>query len=217
MKAKIVVLVLAAMLIMAGVEAQSAKDHTQKGMELYEKHEYTEALMHLNKAIEADPSFATAYFVRGNIKDNFDDRHGAMKDYNAAVDRNPKFADAFFARGNVKMKLQDFYGAIADYTSAIALNENYIDAYFNRGKAKQYLQAYEDAINDCTKIIQLNSKNVDAYYMRGLLRIEFGDVKNGCLDLSKAGELGDLKAYEAIREKCNQRTIDNNVAAGTNN
>lgn len=114
----------------------------------------------------------------------------------------------FFARGNVKMKLQDYYGAIADYSSAISINENYIEAYFNRGKAKQFLQAYEDAINDCTKIIQINPKNVDAYYLRGILRINFGDLKNGCLDLSKAGEMGDMKAYEAIKEKCNQQRVE---------
>jgi tetratricopeptide (TPR) repeat protein len=186
--------------------AQNAKEYTQKGRELYEKREYMEALLNLNKAIELDANYAPAYYLRANIKDNFDDRHGAMKDYNTAVDKNPKFADAFFSRGNIKMKLQDYYGAIADYSSAISINENYIEAYFNRGKAKQFLQAYEDAINDCTKIIQINPKNVDAYYMRGILRIDFGDVKNGCLDLSKAGELGDLKAYETIKEKCNQKT-----------
>ena len=64
------------------------------------------------------------------------------------------------------------------------------------------------SINDCTKIIQINAGNIDAYYMRGILRINFGDLKNGCLDLSKAGELGDHKAYEAIKEKCNQKTQD---------
>jgi len=189
--------------------AQTSKDLTQKGRELYEKREFTEALMNLNKAIDADPNYAPAYFLRGNIKDNFDDRHGAMKDYNMAIEKNPKFADAYFARGNVKMKLQDYYGAIADFTSCISLNENNIEAYFNRGKAKQFLQAYEDAINDCSKIIQLHPKNVDAYFMRGILRIEFGDMKNGCLDLSKAGELGDLKAYEMIKEKCNQKSQGN--------
>ena len=189
--------------------SQSAKDLTQKGRELYEKREFMEALLNLNKALEIDPNYAPAYFLRGNIKDNFDDRHGAMKDYNTAIEKNPKFADAFFARGNVKMKLQDYYGAIADFTSCISFNENNIEAYFNRGKAKQFLQAYEDAINDCTKIIQIHPKNVDAYFMRGVLRIEFGDVKNGCLDLSKAGELGDLKAYEMIKEKCNQKTAGN--------
>jgi tetratricopeptide (TPR) repeat protein len=186
--------------------AQSAKDYTQKGRDLYEKREFMEALLNLNKAIEVDPNYSQAYYVRGNIKDAFDDRHGAMKDYNHAVEKNTKFADAFFARGNVKMKLQDYYGAISDYTSAIGINENYIEAYFNRGKAKQFLQAYEDAINDCSKIIQLHPKNVDAFYMRGILRIDFGDLKNGCLDLSKAGELGDLKAYEMIKEKCNLKS-----------
>ena len=185
---------------------QSAKEFTQKGMELYEKHEFMEAILNLNKAIEVDAKYAQAYFVRGNIKSAFEDFHGAMKDYNSAVELNPKLSDSFFARGNTKMELQDYYGAIADYTSAIVINENYVEAYFNRGKAKQFLQAYEDAINDCSKIIQIKPKNADAYYMRGLLRIEFGDQKQGCLDLSKAGELGDQKAYDAIKEKCNQKS-----------
>jgi tetratricopeptide (TPR) repeat protein len=201
------VFLFAGLIFITGVAfAQGAKDYTQKGRELYEKNEFMEALLNVNKAIELDPNYAAAYYLRGNIKDNFDDRHGAMKDYNTAIEKNAKFPDALFARGNVKMKLQDYYGAIADYTSAITINENYIEAYFNRGKAKQFLLAYEDAINDCSKIIQINPKNVDAYYMRGILRITFGDVKNGCLDLSKAGELGDQKAYETIKEKCNQKT-----------
>jgi tetratricopeptide (TPR) repeat protein len=192
------------------VAAQTAKEYTQKGRELIEKREYMEAILNLNKAIETDPTYSSAYYLRGNLKESFEDQHGAMKDYNSAIERNPKYAEAFFARGNIKMKLQDYYGAIADYTSAITLNENYIDAYFKRSRAKQMLDAYEDAINDCTKIIQLHPKNHDAYYMRGILRIDFGDLKNGCLDLSKAGELGDLKAYETIKEKCNQKNGDGN-------
>ena len=184
---------------------QSAKEYTQRGRELLEKQEYVEALLNLNKAIELDAHYSAAYYLRGNIKENFEDRHGAMKDYNMAIENNSKFADALFARGNVKMKLQDYYGAIDDFTAVIAINENFVEAYFSRGRAKQFLQAYQDAINDCSKIIQINPKNSDAYSMRGILRIEFGDTINGCLDLSKAGELGDLNAYELIKEKCNQK------------
>ncbi len=200
--------------VMLYSQVQAPKDYTQKGRDFYERREYMEALINLNKAIEVDPNYSPAYFVRANIKDAFDDRHGAMKDYNMAIEKNVKFADAFFARGNVKMKLQDYYGAIDDYSEAIKINENYIDAYFNRGKAKQFLQAYEDAINDCSKIIQIHPKNVDAYYMRGILRLDFGDTKNGCLDLSKAGEMGDLKAYEVIKEKCNQNQKTAEVVDG---
>lgn len=198
-------LIIAFVLCAGMMNAQTAKEYTQKGRDLLEKQEYVEALLNLNKAIELDASYSPAYYLRGNIKDKFEDRHGAMKDYNMAIEKNSKFTDAFYARGNVKMALQDYYGAIDDYTAVIALNENYVEAYFSRGKAKQFLQAYQDAINDCTKIIQINPKSATAYSMRGILRIEFGDVKNGCLDLSKAGELGDLNAYDLIKEKCNSK------------
>jgi tetratricopeptide (TPR) repeat protein len=188
---------------------QNPKELTQRAIDFYEKRDYMEAIVYLNKAIELDPKYAQAYLVRGNIKSEFEDFHGAMKDYNQALEYNPKMSEAFFERGNAKMKLQDYYGAIADFSSTIALNENHIEAYFRRGKAKQFLQAYEDAINDCSKIISINPKNVDAWYMRGLLRIDFGDVVHGCLDLSKAGELGDVKAYETIKEKCNRKSDKN--------
>ncbi|GCC50542.1 tetratricopeptide repeat protein [Chryseotalea sanaruensis] len=192
-----------------GVLAQTSKEYTQKGRELIGKHDYMEAILNLNKAIELDAKNSSAFFLRATLKEKFEDLHGAMKDYNTAIEANPKSADAFFARGNVKMRLQDYYGAIEDFSAAIAVNENFVEAYFSRGKAKQLLMAYEDAINDVTKIIQINPKSVDAYYMRGILRIDFGDMKNGCLDLSKAGELGDLRAYEVIKEKCNTKVTGN--------
>jgi tetratricopeptide (TPR) repeat protein len=204
---KVIQSIVVAALVLSGINSfsQSAKESTQRGMELYGKQEFMEALLNLNKAIETDAKYSQAYLVRGDIKAAFEDYHGAMKDYNSAIENNPKLADAFFARGNAKMKLQDYYGAISDFSSVIGINENYVDAYFNRGRAKQFLLAFEDAINDCSKIIQISPKSFDAYYMRGLLRIEFGDLKQGCLDLSKAGELGDHKAYDAIKEKCNQK------------
>ena len=95
------------MLIIVVSNGQAAKDYTQKGRDSYESREFMESLLNLNKAIEIDPNYAQACYVRANIKDTFDDRHGAMKDYNIAVEKNPKFAEAFYSRGNVKMKLQD--------------------------------------------------------------------------------------------------------------
>ncbi|MGK7389761.1 MAG: tetratricopeptide repeat protein [Candidatus Cyclobacteriaceae bacterium M2_1C_046] len=190
--------------------AQDAGGSLKKGKELFEKQEYMAAIVSLNQALEADPDNSQAYYLRGRIKEIFFDRHGAMQDYNLAIEKNDSFEDAYFARGNNKYVLQDYYGAISDYSKTIELNPDHVDAYFKRGQAKHKLEAYEDAINDCTKIIALNSKNVDAYYLRGVLRLEFGQMELGCLDLSKAGELGDIKAYEVIREKCNQRLLLDN-------
>ena len=59
------------------------------------------------------------------------------------------------------------------------------------------------AIQDFNKAIELNPNNAVAYYNRGLAKIHLGQKDNGCLDLSKAGELGHAKAYEHIKDLCN--------------
>jgi len=41
-----------------------------------------------------------------------------------------------------------------------------------------------------------------AYYARGIAKIKSGDKNGGCLDLSKAGELG-FDAYDTIKKYCN--------------
>ena len=194
-------------LVAVSSQAQNAKELTQTGMNFYEKKQYVEAILHFNKAIEQDDQYAQAYFMRGSIKENFEDRHGAMQDYNRAIELNKSYSEAYFARGNVKYILQDYYGAIDDFSKVIELDDNNVKAYLKRGEAKQQLEAYEDAINDCSRIIEINNKDVDAYFLRGILRIEYGQLEKGCLDLSKAGEMGDLKAYELIRERCNQSYI----------
>ena len=56
---------------------------------------------------------------------------------------------------------------------------------------------------DYTKAIELNPKDADSYNNRGLLKLSLGQKDSGCLDLSKAGELGNEVAYDAIKKFCN--------------
>jgi len=75
--------------------------------------------------------------------------------------------------------------------------------YNNSGNAKYKLQDYKGEIQDYNKAIEIDPNHAFAYYNRGLTKILLGQKDNGCLDLSKAGELGHAKAYEAIKEHCN--------------
>ena len=75
--------------------------------------------------------------------------------------------------------------------------------YFNSGNAKANLKDYKGAIEDFNKVIELNPKDAFAYNNRGLAKIDLGQKDSGCLDLSKAGELGFAEAYESIKEFCN--------------
>ena len=44
----------------------------------------------------------------------------------------------------------------------------------------------------------------DAYYNRGLVLIYLKDKEKGCIDLSRAGELGVEDAYSVINRYCEE-------------
>ncbi|MCF8426089.1 MAG: tetratricopeptide repeat protein [Bacteroidia bacterium] len=127
----------------------------------------------------------------------------------------PKRLIVYNLRGQCKMKLEDFYGAILDFTECINIPIDTTTKYFwenekhtfylDRGLCLANLKDYLAAIKDFDKAIELNKrkkKDGRAYYYRGLSHIYLGEKVEGCIDLSKAGELGILKSYEAIKELC---------------
>lgn len=78
------------------------------------------------------------------------------------------------------------------------------NSYFvNQGNAKIEKLDFNGAIVDYTKAIELEPKDCKAYYKRGISHISLNNKNKGCLDLSKAGELGCEEAYKSIQENCN--------------
>ena len=75
--------------------------------------------------------------------------------------------------------------------------------YAESGESKLELKDYKGAILDFNKAIELAPNNANVYYNRGLAKISLGQKDSGCLDLSKAGEMGYSEAYDYIKEFCN--------------
>jgi tetratricopeptide (TPR) repeat protein len=175
---------------------------------------------------------AIEYCSDGEIKITNQDYRGAIADFNQAIENNPRYSTAYYHRGRAKMYLQDYRGAILDITKVIELNSSYLnthineeetneaiagfkeinkanakkeldDAYILRGGAKFAIEDYTGAISDYSKVIELHPRYARVYYLRALAKIEFKQKDSGCLDLSKAGELGFSKAYDAIKQYCN--------------
>ena len=65
--------------------------------------------------------------------------------------------------------------------------------------SNQLPEAYEDY----TKASELNPSFGEAYFNRGLVQIYMKDTRKGYLDLSKAGELGVMGAYEVLKNYTN--------------
>lgn len=132
------------------------------------------------------------------------DYKGAIADFNEAIKINPDCESVVFMnRGDAKNELQDYRGAILDYSKAIEIDPNNYNYYYMRGNSKYDLKDYSGALSDYSTAIEIIPSFSPLYYNRGLCKIYLGQKDSGCLDLSKAGELGNSKAYETIKELCN--------------
>ena len=63
---------------------------------------YSGALNDLDKAIEINPKFANAYYVRGVIKFHCHDFAGAIRDCNKAIEIDPAFMEIYLISGHSK-------------------------------------------------------------------------------------------------------------------
>jgi len=145
----------------------------------------------------------------GFQKEEKGDVVGAIKDYTIAIEmENPTNKAAlksyYYSRGMAKQKLGDNRGAIEDFSKAILADPKESDKiYSSRGGSKGKLKNYTGAILDYSKAIEMNPKNEGAYLGRGISRIANNQKNDGCLDFSKAGELGNKMAYDLIKQYCN--------------
>ncbi len=153
---------------------------------------------------------AVKYYNDGIMQSESGNREDAIVLYTKAIENYPvedKYmkSEAYFNRALNKRFLNNFRGAIADYTEAIKLRPDYYKAYNNRGFAKMQIEDYSDAIVDFTQTIKYDNYNTEytkmAFGNRGLAKLSIG--LDGCPDLIKAIELGNINLKSAFKELCN--------------
>lgn len=157
--------------------------------------QYTSAIDTYTRAIVRTPSDPFLYFNRGATR-------AAMLDFIAGLD-NPYQrisidTDPANTLHNNRTRSYDYTEAIADMTRAIRLLPDFAQAYYNRATLRALSGQLPEAFEDFTRAIELDPLLAEAYYNRGLTQIYMKDTRKGCLDLSKAGELGIESAYEIL-------------------
>ena len=81
----------------------------------------TEALEHLDFAIELKPEHSRAWYNRATLHLKMGDTVSALADYTTAIRLNPSNADAYTGRGAILRVEGDLDGALDDFSRAIEL------------------------------------------------------------------------------------------------
>jgi Tfp pilus assembly protein PilF/DNA-directed RNA polymerase subunit RPC12/RpoP len=123
-----------------------ARDYNNRGNILDSQGRYDEAIENFTRAIELDPTYALAYFNRGNVYARRLQRYDkALADYNQAIEMSPIDAAAYTNRGAVYASLERDDEALEDLERAIQLDPDLAGAYFGigalLGKRKEWQEA----------------------------------------------------------------------------
>lgn len=164
--------------------------------------QYTNAVNSYTRAVELSPTNPFVYLNRAATQ-------AEMIDFISSIDnayqRISIENDPARQLHNHSTRTYNYDDAIADLTKAIKLYSGFAYAYYNRANLLALSGRLPEAYEDYTKAIELNPNFAEAYYNRGLIQIYMKDTHKGCLDISKAGELGVEEAYAVLRDYATSR------------
>jgi len=159
-----------------------------------------------NKIIQINPNDDECYCLRAELKVDLEDLRSAIEDYKKAIKINPKKIKYY-------SEVASIYGILNNTTEQIiyyekALNVDPTISYFlgRIADTKAGIKDHKGAIKYYTKYLENKffdnrfDKKTDILIARGKAKILAGLDVSGLEDFSKAGELGNEKAYTAIAE-----------------
>lgn len=168
-----------------------------------ENKQFNAALQSYSEAIAQNPGEVFYYINRGALQSE-------MIDFISSIESNVQVLtmdNAGTAKARVmdgSSRTYDYSAAINDMRNAAALYPEFPYTYYNLGNLFCLSGDMPEAISQYTRAIDLYPRLKEAYYNRGLVLIYLKDKEKGCMDMSKAGELGIEDAYRVISKYCDQ-------------
>lgn len=146
-----------------GTATRQNKSYMDIAYQKAQEGNYRLALKYYDKAIDAEPQNADAYYHRGNIKYDLKDYKGAINDCGKALNIDPQLTDAYFNIGISKYHLEKYQEAIIDFDKAITANDQDAESYCWRGNTHHKLKNNTKACKDWNKAKDLGNSYVNEY------------------------------------------------------
>lgn len=165
------------------VEQNLAFAYYRLGYAAYQREDYDECILYLQKAVEIDPGMAEAYYWLGRVFYEKDRLADSLFSWQKVLEINPEYprAQYFFDKVNNSIKYgkeayshyeagYNFYEqelfeqAIYEYRQAVRSNPNYPSAYYWLGRIYYERGNYQEAASNWKEVLRLEPENKKANY-----------------------------------------------------
>ncbi len=169
----------------------------------YEMHQYQNALVTINKAIELSKNKVlilnkASFLTEQGINDK--DRNKlmlAVDIYHDLIDSNYDSFNLYYNYANALSALNEHYEAIYQYKEALSINPNYAQAWKNLGTGYFYLSMHTEELECYEKALLLEPNLPEALFSKGLtLYRVYGEVDKGLELMIKGTNLTDRFDHE---------------------
>ena len=186
----------------------SAGEYFLRALYEYAGKQYNSALGYYGQALEQPATGSVEDLYKSFYYMNRGALRAEMIEFIASIESNVQVLsmdDSGNTRARVKdqvVRRYDYSDALADMKAALDIVPDLPYLYFNLGNLYCLSSEHVNSIENYTKAIELYPYMGDAYFNRGLVLIYLKDKEKGCIDLSRAGELGVQDAYGVIKKYC---------------
>lgn len=173
-------------------QSKSAKEFLDSALVRVQEKDLDGAIVALTRAIELNPNYVEALFIRGQCLFLKGDRDRALLDYDKVIELAPNtrgIERVYNNRSVIRISKGDTEGAVKDAEKALEVNPNFADSLSNRGLARFMRGDSAGAASDYDKAIELEPKSPATYINRGILRFDRKIFEGAMADFNKAIEL----------------------------
>lgn len=181
-----------------------------RGLYDVQSKQFTSALNQFDAAVNAESKGKYSEYYKAFYHLNRGVLRAEMIDFISSIENNVQtltMDDKGTTRARVRDQVSrtyDYSEAIEDMQAADRIMPGIPYVYFNLGNLYCLSSKFVESVDSYTKAINVYPYMGDAYYNRGLILIYLKDKEKGCIDLSRAGELGVGDAYSVISKYCEE-------------
>ncbi len=140
--------------------ADKDRKRFQKGIELVENRDFTEAHHYFDEAIQQYPKSAITYAYRGKCQLIQENYFSAIYDLTQAINRDNTLADCYLDRGIAFYHTAEYQQAFREFDKAVwYFHDDQPDAYRWRALARIQVRQLPQAENDLRRAVALGDEN----------------------------------------------------------